>query len=151
MKIKVLTLALSLTAGSTLAEDIVINNSGYRATSDINGVTLNNNNVDRSINVSNGMRQNLLPRLTGVDNFILNEQTNSGNNVAEVRGSDTIQAAVEEGIRGDFNGASVSATALSNNLSVNVAGQGSTLNQNGSFAGEYAVMNKNKVLLQVGG
>ncbi len=116
MKKQAIALSLSMAIGAVYAENIQLNNLDLA--------------TDLSVTVDS----------SNIDNIVLNSQTNSGDNTAKVSSADTIDAAIEMGVIGDFNSSAISATALGNNLSISSAGEGSNHSQTGSYASDLAVM-----------
>ena len=133
-----------------------INNSGLAQINDGSGSIVNggisNDRLTANRNISISPPGSLIPnRALGqrdISNIVLNVQANSGNQQASVSTS-KVEVALEEGASGDHNGASLSATALGNSFSTEMAGSNSSLENGGQYSDQYVEMDSHSLGLNV--
>lgn len=133
-----------------------INNSGLAQINDGSGSIVNGGisndrlTANRNISVS-PPDSTITNRALGqrdISNIVLNVQANSGNQQASV-GTSNVEVALEQGASGDHNGASLSATALGNSFSVEMAGSDSSLENDGQYSHQHVDMDSHSLGLNV--
>lgn len=133
-----------------------INNSGLAQINDGSGAIVNggisNDRLSAQRNISISPSIDIMPnpflRQRDISNIVLNVQANSGDQQATI-GTANVEVALEDGARGDHNGASLSATALGNSFSTEMAGSDSSLENDGQYSDEYVQMDSHSLGLNV--